>query len=1035
MKVAWTKEQQEAIDIDGSNILVSAGAGSGKTAVLTERVIRKLRSGTHINELLIVTFTKASAFEMKERIKKAITKDPSLKLELALLDEAYITTFDSFTLSLVKKYHYQKNLVRDIKICDSSLLTLEKKKMCTAVLENALIEGREACKLLIHDYCLKSTKDLEEFILKIVSNLDYVTDKDIFLDTYIDNFYSPNKVDEYVTMFVNYLKEDIQEIFTLIDDLSLIVDGDYTAKLQGVFTPLKEATTYDAIVSSLPSKLPILRGAEEEAKALKDEINQKKKDLVALCIYESEESLRSSYLKTKVYAEEIIYLVKNLVHQIKIFKEEHSMYEFSDIAHLAISLLKENEEIRKEVSNSFKEILIDEYQDTNDIQEALMSLIIKDNNYMVGDIKQSIYRFRNANPYIFKTKYDNYAHQKGGRKIDLVKNFRSRREVLDDINTIFEDIMDDFLGGASYKEGHAMVFGNTAYEVDGATLESHKVEIYQYSNEDTVFTKAEIEAFKVAQDIQSKIASNYQIFDKDQNILRKATYSDFAILMDRSTSFPLYKQIFEYFHIPMVILQDDKLTTSLEVHILKNLFKLVVYTKNKKYDESFKHALASVARSFLVAMSDDEVYHLINDNLYFESSIYNSIKPLVMDYATLGAIDVLNALLNNFNYYEKLITLGNIEEGLTRIFYIKKLVQDLTNNGYSIEDVLAYLEDVLESKLEIKYKASKEAGNAVKIMTIHTSKGLEYPICYFTGLSSSFNTREIKSSYFYDRKFGLVLPYREGFLKKSFVLELVKRNYMEEEISEKIRLFYVALTRAKEKMILILPAMKEKPLLQDNRGVIVNMTRLKYRSFAHMLESIYEKLIPFLIPLDIKSLGLTKLYLRTEPFTKEATEELPLDVSELNIQPIVQEKTTFSKSNISLLTKEENESRLLGSKFHEILEYIDFDSPELLLENEEPFLAQKVRAFINHDFFKSKQIEKVVREYSFIMNDTIGRIDLLLFTKDIIYLIDYKLKKINDSAYQDQLKGYISYLQTQDVRPVKAYLYSILEETFYEVEG
>ncbi|HAB66033.1 MAG TPA: hypothetical protein DCE23_01565, partial [Firmicutes bacterium] len=214
----------------------------------------------------------------------------------------------------------------------------------------------------------------------------------------------------------------------------------------------------------------------------------------------------------------------------------------------------------------------DEYQDTNDIQETFISLIENNNVYMVGDVKQSIYRFRNANPYIFKNKYDAYSNNQNGIKIDLVQNFRSRSEVLDNINTVFKLIMDDEIGGAAYEQSHQMIYGNKSYISEGKTDYNYNFEILEYNlPDDKTYSKAEIEIFTIAKDIKNKVSSKYQIFDKDEKVLRDISYKDFVILLDRSADFDLYKKIFEYEGIPLTVFKELNLNNSNDIYILKNI--------------------------------------------------------------------------------------------------------------------------------------------------------------------------------------------------------------------------------------------------------------------------------------------------------------------------------------------------------------------------------------------------------------------------------------------------------------------------------
>ena len=261
-------------------------------------------------------------------------------------------------------------------------------------------------------------------------------------------------------------------------------------------------------------------------------------------------------------------------------------------------MLKDNKEVREELANYFSEILIDEYQDTSDIQETFISLISNNNVYMVGDIKQSIYRFRNANPYIFKNKYDNYSNHLNGEKIDLNKNFRSRSEVINNINLMFNYIMNDNIGGADYKTSHQMVFGNTAYNNN----EEFNMQILTYDH-DKSFNKNEIEAFLIAKDIKNKINNKYQVFDKKTSSLRGATYNDFVILMDRTTDFELYKKIFEYQNIPLAIYKDETLNGEVDTTVLCNLLCLIKATRERDFSTKFKYLFTSIARSFLFRFS------------------------------------------------------------------------------------------------------------------------------------------------------------------------------------------------------------------------------------------------------------------------------------------------------------------------------------------------------------------------------------------------------------------------------------------------
>ena len=244
-------------------------------------------------------------------------------------------------------------------------------------------------------------------------------------------------------------------------------------------------------------------------------------------------------------------------------------------------------------------------------------------------MKQTIIIIRNANPSIFKDKYDNYKKEVGGRVIDLAKNFRSRREVLDDINLFFSHIMDDYLGEADYNNGHAMIFGNMTYETSAKTTNNNYLDIYAYDAKDKEYSKLEKEAFIIANDIKEKINSKYLVYDKDADSLREIEYRDFVILLDRATDFTTYKQVFEYLGLPITLYEDEKTSGSTDLYLLKNFFIMAKSIITNNYDAKFKLAFTSISRSFLFSYSDDEIYQSLVNNTYKDTSVFKLFKEVL----------------------------------------------------------------------------------------------------------------------------------------------------------------------------------------------------------------------------------------------------------------------------------------------------------------------------------------------------------------------------------------------------------------------
>ena len=1020
----WTAEQKLAIDKTNTNIIVSAGAGSGKTAVLTERVFRKLKNGTKINELLILTFTKKAAFEMKNRIREAILEDDSLKDNLSLIDSSYITTFDSFSLSMVKKYNFLLNISKDINIIDSSVLYLTKKNYIDEIFNELYEENNSDFLSLIGDLTIKDDKEIKRYILDINNKLDLKYNKKEYLNNYIKNYYSDEYINKVYDLYINLIKSKINDIDNLLTEISSYVDTDYFNILNDSISILLNSNTYEEYRNNSIIKLPNLpKGVEEGGKELKKEISDTISAIHDLTRFTSKEELIDTYKSTDSYIKAIIEIITRLDDRINSYKDDKGYYEFTDISKLAIKILKDNKDVREELKYFFKEIMIDEYQDTSDLQEEFISMIDNNNVYMVGDIKQSIYRFRNANPYLFKNKYDRYSLNDGGFKIDLTNNFRSREEVIKNINLIFSSIMTDSLGGASYKESHTMNYGNTSYIEEGKTNQEYNMEILNYEyDKECGFTKAEIEIFAIANDIKNKVNNKYQIFDKKKKVLYDATYNDFVILLDKSTNFDLFKKIFEYLEIPITKYSSTNILEEVEVLLIKNIIKLLISYKDNNYDASFKYSLTSVLRSYLFSYSDEEIFKIFKSNDYLNNDAMNIIKKISTG---LSLKEIIDKIINEFDFYNKFILVGDVDKRISRIDEINNLFDSLSSLGYDLYSSYEYLENIIEDGFGIEIKDSDSSDNSVKIMTIHASKGLEFPVCYFALLDSKFNIRDLNEKFIYNNSYNIVTPYYKEGIGKTFIKDLVKEEYMNEEISEKIRLLYVALTRAKEKMILITNFDKDKKNMKDAR------------CFLDMLSLIKYDLDSYITNIDINTLGLTKDYnmIKLTNYKDSINKSSnKINIREFNYIKDEEEYKKASKTIKKLITKEENEKMKLGTKIHELFEYIDFFNPDY--SNIDDYYKTKISKLIEN--IDLDNVINIYKEFEFIyVKEDVkhhGIIDLLIEYKDSYKIIDYKLKNIDDDEYINQLKEYKNYIEMKTNKKIYTYLYSIIDEELKEIK-
>ena len=1026
--MAWTNEQKEAIYTEGTNIIVSAGAGSGKTAVLTERVLEKVKKGISVDNLLILTFTKMAAKEMKERIGDKLKKE-GLTSELAKLDTADITTFDAYALSVVKKYHYYLNVSKDINIIDGSVITLYKRKILKDIFEELYEENNHEFIDFIQEYCIKDDKDIFEFILNINSKLDLKTNKREYLDNYINTVYDEVKIDNDID---NYIKVILKLISNINDYLEYIDDDDYLAKLYDVLSPLLSAKSYDDIKSNISIKLPILRGASDITREYRDKIKSTIDEIKKLTTYDSYDDIKMGILSTKENAKVIIDIIKKLDDITYNYKVKYNSYEYSDISALAIKLVRDNKEIREEIKNNLNEILIDEYQDTNDVQEEFISYISNNNVYMVGDIKQSIYRFRNANPYIFKNKYDTYSNNIGGIKIDLNKNFRSREEVINNINLLFDRIMDNDIGGADYSLSHRMIYGNLMYKGDGDNKEDNNFSVYNYLN-DTTFKNNEVEAFIIADDIKNKINSGYRAFGKDTNGVRKIKYSDFAILLDSSKSFDLYKKILEYNGIPTSIVKSVNLTDGEVVLVIKNIISFIIKINDNKIDSEFKKLFISIGRSFLFNTDDNVLFDYFLNNNFKDSDIYKISYNITKRLDTISLEEIIDLIVDNFDFYNKLFLLGDYNANILRIQKLKEITNSLINLDYDIYDYQKYLDDIISNNLKLEYSVNDNSTDTVKIMTIHASKGLEFGVCYYGELYNRFNNSDAISKYSYDNKYGIILPYKDKFLYNTIYHNLSYRDYVMENISERIRLFYVALTRAKEKMIFILPSNTK----EDNKSIgdiIDNSIRGKYNSFASIMYSLESITKDYYKNIDINDINLSKDYNMISNNNYKEHLKLINDKIGVNttcIPSSIKENKTFSKKDIHIITKEEEDKLLYGRLVHELFECTDFNNLDNLSDNNKKIIERFLeKVDISH--------ANIYKEYEFIYDEDNttyhGIIDLMLEYQDNIKIIDYKLKNINDDAYIKQLNGYKDYIEKLFNKKTSIYLYSITLNTLEEIK-
>lgn len=1014
--MAWTPTQDLAINKRGSNCIVSAGAGSGKTAVLSERILKYCLDGNDICSFLVLTFTNAAASEMKERIRKKLI-DNNLFTQASRIDSAFITTFDAYSLALVKKYYFHLGIERDISIIDQALLVTQKQIILDKLFEEMYLNKDEKFFNLLRKYTKQNDDIIKTMILSFLDSLDLIVDEEDFLKNYNNNYLSESFISSLISKYEEYAYNEINSFIKELMKLQALACSDSASiklynEVTDIINSYKINNYEDTYVWINSIVLPRINPkACDDVKNKKTYCSDLLKEIKVKYFskYSFIEDAKNEILSMKDDILYILELTKKLKDRIDDFKYSLMAFDYVDIAKMAIKLVKTKESVREEIKNSFTEILIDEYQDTSDIQETFISYIANNNCYMVGDIKQSIYRFRNANPYIFKNKYNKYASNCDGIKIDLTHNFRSCSDVVNNINLFFSNLMTLKYGDADYLKEHMMRYGQVDYEAC-PIKEDHNMEILNYDPLDD-FSDEETEAFICGRKIIELINGNHLVL-KGKNF-EKLKYSDIAILIDKSKSFVTFKKIFEYLGIPLSIEADLDLNDSILPKLFSNIFSCIVNKYYNIYDKNYEHCLASIGRSFLFEFDDLKIYKMIK--FKEKNELTDLIFSLSKKLEEISLEEIYYNIIDNFNIYEKLSIIGDVNNSIIVLEYIANIFKTMANSGMNALDASEYFASIFKNGISLKYKMNEDSKNCVRIMTIHKSKGLEFPYCFFPMLSSKFNKADIRKNHGISTKYGLYMPYSDETNSNTIIKTLVDEEISEADLSEKIRLFYVALTRAREKIFII-----SKNIIETD-----NIDINKVSSFNDLLNvknifSEYKKNV------DIDKLNISLDYKKTKK-NINVLNKSDIEYENLDLNKETYNKTKISKELNDLISPELKRNIELGLKFHECLEVLDFNNPDVYSLEVDDFIKNKIIDILKTEVFMNIKNAKTYHEHEFYFENYHGIIDLLCIYDDHIDIIDYKLANTDSAEYVRQLSIYKSYVEANMNLKVNCYLLSILK--------
>lgn len=1075
----WTKEQLEVIESRECNLLVAAAAGSGKTAVLVERIIQMITSRENpidIDKLLVVTFTNAAASEMRERIGDAIGKaldenpeNKHLQNQLVLLNKSSITTIHSFCLDVIKSNFHRISLDPNFRIGDQTECAILKQEAIEEVFEDLYEERDEGFLNLVESYAERGgDKEVQDIILGIYSFAMASPEPKKWLIDSAERFNIDENFDfsqsiwarailDTVKIEINGLclnmeralkeVESIEELETFAEKLSAeykkIVDisqacnksWDETYKKMSSMSFENYVKGVKRISKDAPS---YIKESKEKAKTIRDKTKKSLESIVSATFNKDNDSIR----------EEIKYLyniVKPISNIVLRFEEEYSnkkrekgIIDFNDIEHFALNILTDVDEkgnivpsdIAVGYRNKFYEIFIDEYQDSNLVQEVLLKAVANTetpNRFMVGDVKQSIYRFRQAKPELFLQKYNTYNDKKGSshRKIMLYKNFRSREEVVDAVNYIFENIMNENIGEIEYTEKERLNLGAN-FEMDtdeksiiGGATEIHLIQKDNKLDDDIINDKddrtnnkeseieeeekldnIQLEARMVGKIIKDLMKVNEEgklqkVYDKGIGGYRPVEFRDIVILL-RATSawapvfadelmnmdIPTYADVgvgyFDTIEIKTILsllqiidnpMQDIPLISVLKSPIFGFTPEDLIDIRVQSKDKIFYEVLKSTAEynEFKDSQNENESEFIPSEECINKSKDFliklKEFKEKSMYMSTDEFIWYLYTRTGYYAYVGALPGGSQRQANLKVLFERAKQFEETSLKG--IFNFVNFIEKLKKSSSDMgSAKTLGENANVVRIMSIHKSKGLEFPVVICSAMGKNFNTQDFKKSILYHHNLGYgpqFVDYERRISFPSIAKEALKSKINIENLSEEMRVLYVAFTRAKEKLIItgstrnIQDSIKRWSNGVENSDTISQYEILKGKNF-----------LDWIMPCVLKHRDLSNLL-----------DEVGLDA----VFSVEHNSKWYGKlwdKNDILVEKKNDEEK---ESIEKILEKIDVDSPDSDYYNE---IEEKLNYIYPYEFSTRKPATISVTEIKKIQNNYEEELINTIFEQKVI---------------------------------------------------
>lgn len=851
----WTTQQKNAIFATDGSVLVSAAAGSGKTAVLVERVINLItrsENSIDVDRMLIVTFTRAAAAEMRERISKAINKllendpyNPNLLKQKQLLYTASISTIDSFCSDIVREYFHSLGVSRDFRIADEGELDVLRKTALDNAFNTFYSSDSDEFIALLDAFSSKTGDvNLREAVLKICTFLSTQPFSEKWLDDMLSN-YAENSVAESIwgKIIIEYSKTTVHHAINLTQNSLKILEND--DKLHKSFAPKIEddlvflenllkklySNSWNDICSTALSftaaRLTPPKGYKDNplkvaVAANRDEVKSAIKS-VQFYFNNSEEEIVSEMRELQGLVSTLFDLVREYLREFDALKSKKNILSFSDIELLTVKLLAEplddtyqKTSVAFEISNRYDAVIVDEFQDVNDVQDLIFKCVSREENniFVVGDVKQSIYGFRQAKPQIFidrKDSYEKYDEKNPAYPATIIldKNFRSRKEVCDTVNFIFSNLMTKQSAQMDYTKDEMLNVGASYPDSSDCDFEISLIEKSIFEDYDS----AEIEARFIAKKIRAMMNSGFVV--KDGDTQRKATYGDFAVILrsTKNTAQTYVKTLIDN-GIPAFSENKENSFEAKEVKIILNLLRVI---DNPALDIP----LLSVMCSPIYGFTPDELSQIRADDRY--SNLYSAVKNYSLKNDKTKEFITQLEQLKNYSYtcsVDELIgkiydttAIGSItaavkggESPMRNLDLLRIYARSFESNGYkTLSDFISYIDKLVENGTQLPAaSADSDSLNSVRVLSIHASKGLEFPVCFLADTAKQFNKTDLKSDVLIDSVAGLGIKKRDGICRYNTLPRLaVEIEIAQNEIAEELRVLYVAMTRAKEKLIAV----------------------------------------------------------------------------------------------------------------------------------------------------------------------------------------------------------------------------------------